>query len=114
LNFASFAAAAILFAGGLLTSPPHLTHAQVVTRTPDTTMSPPNPNPVPTAVVPAGNPGVLPDTPNTPNMTTAAGILVRRELWAEAAVHLSASEPDLVKVPRRFVERLTDTLCYAA
>jgi DDE superfamily endonuclease len=40
--------------------------------------------------------------------------LVRRELWAEAAFHLSASEPDMVKVPRRFIERLTDTLCYAA
>jgi hypothetical protein len=36
--------------------------------------------------------------------------LVCRELWAEAAFHLSASEPDMVKVPRRFVERLTDTL----
>jgi hypothetical protein len=40
--------------------------------------------------------------------------LVRRELWAEAAFHLSASEPDMIKVPRRFIERLTDTLCYAA
>ena len=40
--------------------------------------------------------------------------LVRRELWAQAAFHLSASEPDRVKVPRRFVERLTDTLCYGA
>jgi hypothetical protein len=39
---------------------------------------------------------------------------VRRELWAHAAFHLSASEPDMVKVPRRFLERLTDTLCYAA
>jgi len=40
--------------------------------------------------------------------------LVRRELWAQAAFRLSASEPDMVKVPRRFIERLTDTLCYAA
>jgi hypothetical protein len=40
--------------------------------------------------------------------------LVRRELWAQAAFPLSVSEPDLVKVPRSFVERLTDMLCYAA
>ena len=40
--------------------------------------------------------------------------LVRRELWAHGAFHLSVSEPDLVKVPRRFIERLTETLCYAA
>jgi DDE superfamily endonuclease len=40
--------------------------------------------------------------------------LVRRELWAQAAFPLSVSEPDMVKVPRSFVERLTDTLCYAA
>ena len=40
--------------------------------------------------------------------------LIRRELWAQAAFPLSVSEPDLVKVPRRFVECLTETLCYAA
>jgi hypothetical protein len=40
--------------------------------------------------------------------------LVRRVLWAESAFHLSATEPDMVKVPRSFVERLTETLCYAA
>ena len=40
--------------------------------------------------------------------------LIRRELWAQAAFPLSVSEPDLLKVPRRFVERLTETLCYAA
>jgi hypothetical protein len=40
--------------------------------------------------------------------------LVRRELWAEATFHLSAREPDMMKVPRRFVERLTETLCYVA
>jgi hypothetical protein len=39
---------------------------------------------------------------------------IRRELWAQAAFQLSVSEPDMVKVPRRFVECLTDTLCYAA
>jgi hypothetical protein len=40
--------------------------------------------------------------------------LIRRELWAQAAFPLSVSEPDMVKVPRRFVERLIETLCYAA
>jgi hypothetical protein len=40
--------------------------------------------------------------------------LVRREQWAHGAFHLSVSEPDLVKVPRGFIERLTETLCYAA
>jgi hypothetical protein len=40
--------------------------------------------------------------------------LVRRELWVHGAFHLSVSEPEMVKVPRAFVERLTETLCYAA
>ena len=40
--------------------------------------------------------------------------LVRRELWGQAAFRLSDTEPDMVQVPRRFVDRLTDTLCYAA
>ncbi len=40
--------------------------------------------------------------------------LVRRELWAEGTFCGSAREADTVKVPREFVERLTETLCYAA
>ena len=42
--------------------------------------------------------------------------LIRRELWAqeEATFCGSARETDLVKVPRGFVERLTDAVCYAA
>jgi hypothetical protein len=40
--------------------------------------------------------------------------LVRREWWAPGAFRLSVSESDMVKVPRAFVERLTETLCYAA
>ena len=40
--------------------------------------------------------------------------LVRRELWAQAAFCASGRDPDAVKVPRRFVDRLTDALCYAA
>jgi hypothetical protein len=40
--------------------------------------------------------------------------LLRREVWAHQAFSRSASEPDLIKVPRQFVEHLTRTLCYAA
>jgi hypothetical protein len=40
--------------------------------------------------------------------------LVRRELWAEGTFCGSARDADTVKVPRLFVERLTETLCYAA
>jgi hypothetical protein len=40
--------------------------------------------------------------------------LVRRELWTEGAFCVSDREADIVKVPRVFVERLTETLCYAA
>jgi hypothetical protein len=40
--------------------------------------------------------------------------LVRREMWAEGTFWGSDREADMVKVPRVFVERLTETLCYAA
>jgi hypothetical protein len=42
--------------------------------------------------------------------------LVRRELWAqqEATFRGSAQETETVKVPRKFIERLTDAVCYAA
>ncbi len=42
--------------------------------------------------------------------------LVRKELWAqqEATFCGSPQETDTVKVPREFVERLTDAVCYAA
>jgi hypothetical protein len=41
---------------------------------------------------------------------------VRRQLWAqeEATFCGSAQEVDTVKVPRVFMERLTDAVCYAA
>jgi hypothetical protein len=39
---------------------------------------------------------------------------VRRELWTQATFPLSERNPDLVKVPRTLVERLMETLCYAA
>ena len=40
--------------------------------------------------------------------------LVRRELWAHQTFSTSASDHELVKVPRALVEQLTETLCYAA
>jgi len=40
--------------------------------------------------------------------------VVRRELWAERTFCGSAREADMVKVPREFVEHLTESLCYAA
>ena len=40
--------------------------------------------------------------------------LVRKELWARATFHGSPAETDTVKIPRAFMERLTDALCYAA
>jgi hypothetical protein len=40
--------------------------------------------------------------------------LVRKELWAHATFRRSLADTDTVKVPREFVEHLTETLCYAA
>jgi hypothetical protein len=41
--------------------------------------------------------------------------LVRRQLWAlEETFYRSSLESDTVKVPREFMERLTDAICYAA
>jgi hypothetical protein len=40
--------------------------------------------------------------------------LVRKEMWAQETFCGSPREPDTVKVPRAFVEHLTETLCYAA
>jgi hypothetical protein len=41
--------------------------------------------------------------------------LVRKQLWAQEEIfHGSPWETDTVKVPRAYVERLTDALCYAA
>ncbi|MBA2618330.1 MAG: transposase [Rubrobacter sp.] len=39
---------------------------------------------------------------------------VRKELWAQESFCGSPGETDTVKVPRGFLERLTDTVCYAA
>ena len=40
--------------------------------------------------------------------------MVRRWLWAEQHFQLSQTEANMMKVPRAFFERLTETLCYAA
>jgi hypothetical protein len=40
--------------------------------------------------------------------------LVRKELWTQETFRESSRETDTVKVPRAFIERLTDALCYAA
>jgi hypothetical protein len=42
--------------------------------------------------------------------------LVRRELWAqqERTFCGSEQESDMIKVPREFMERLTNAVCYAA
>ena len=40
--------------------------------------------------------------------------LVRKELWAGVTFHGSPAESDTIKVPRAYVERLTEAVCYAA
>jgi hypothetical protein len=40
--------------------------------------------------------------------------LVRKELWASATFHGSPAQSETVKVPRAYLERLTDAVCYAA
>lgn len=39
---------------------------------------------------------------------------VRRYLWADQHFQTSQTGAEMIKIPRVFVERLTDTLCYAA
>lgn len=40
--------------------------------------------------------------------------LTRRDLWGQPAFCMSGHAPDSVEIPRAFIERLTDALCYAA
>jgi len=40
--------------------------------------------------------------------------VVRRELWAGVPFYGSPAQSDTIKVPRAFVERLTEAVCYAA
>jgi hypothetical protein len=50
-----------------------------------------------------------------PTFSSDALALVRRQLWAqEASFYGSPADTDTVKVPRAFVERLTEAVCYAA
>jgi hypothetical protein len=39
---------------------------------------------------------------------------VRRELWSHSTYRMFSQEPDTMKVPRAFVDCLTETRCYAA
>jgi hypothetical protein len=48
-----------------------------------------------------------------PTFTDALALL-RKELWAYATFCGSPTDAETVKVPRVFMERLTDALCYAA
>jgi hypothetical protein len=40
--------------------------------------------------------------------------IVRRELWSSCHFPMSESHAEIVKIPRSILERLTDTVCYAA
>jgi len=40
--------------------------------------------------------------------------MVRRYLWSHAYFSMSGKKADMIKVPRSLLERLTETLCYAA
>jgi DDE superfamily endonuclease len=40
--------------------------------------------------------------------------VVRRELWSACHFAMSESQAEMVKIPRSVLERLTDTVCYAA
>jgi hypothetical protein len=40
--------------------------------------------------------------------------VVRKELWAGATFYGSSAQSDTIKVPRAYVERLTEAVCYAA
>jgi len=40
--------------------------------------------------------------------------IVRREVWSSRHFSRSESSPEMIKIPRPLLERLTDTVCYAA
>jgi hypothetical protein len=40
--------------------------------------------------------------------------LVRRHLWSHQHFQMSETKAEMIKVPRSLLERLTETLCYAA
>jgi hypothetical protein len=50
-----------------------------------------------------------------PQPTFADAIaVVRQHLWTSAHFYMSPAKADMVKIPRALLNRLTDTLCYAA
>ncbi len=72
-------ASVLLLAGSLVLGSAHSYGQQQDGNTPSsdipsTTTDPTNPNPVPTALVPDGPTGTLPDSPSAPGVTTATGI----------------------------------------
>jgi len=40
--------------------------------------------------------------------------IVRRELWSSCHFPMSESDTEIIQIPRSILERLTDTVCYAA
>ena len=55
---------------------------------------------------------LVPQEPSDLRRSTLA--LMRKELWVQATFCESSQQTNTVKVPRAFVERLTDAVCYAA
>jgi len=49
----------------------------------------------------------------TPTVADALAV-VRREIWRHEGFCISGAEADTIKVPRAFLEHLTETLCYVA
>ena len=49
-----------------------------------------------------------------PTFCDALALVVRRDLWAQQSFCGSPADTETVKVPKAFMERLTDALCYAA
>src|SRR5215470_12252886 len=45
---------------------------------------------------------------------TDAIALVRRKIWSEINNSMSGKRTEMIKIPRKLFERLTDTVCYAA
>jgi hypothetical protein len=52
-------------------------------------------------------------TKGQPTFSDALGV-VRRYLWGQAHFYMSPTQAQTVKIPRSLLERLTQTLCYAA
>ena len=46
--------------------------------------------------------------------TFADALTIRREMWRHQGFQTSTGAEEIVKLPRAFVERLTEALCYVA